>query len=676
VISIDTLRADRLPAYGYTAGRTPAIDALVADGVLFERAYTHSPLTLPAHVSILSGQLPQQHGVRDNVGFRVPPELTLMPRRLKEHGFATAGVVSSAVLREDTGIGAGFDFYDGRMPPVRGGAALDEAQREGLASLAIAQQWIARQAGPTWFLLLHLYEPHAPYRPSERYRHMDPYDGEIAQADDIVGTLLRDLRARGMYDAATIVLLSDHGEGLGDHGEQEHGLFLYEEAVRVPLVVKLPGQSGGGTRVAELVQHIDLLPTLLDVAGAPLPSPLPGRSLRPLLEERRSNWPDRRVYSEALFGRYHFGWNELFALTDARFRFIQAPRPELYDLVGDPREQHNLAESRPQVVNALSRELAEVMSSDPIERPAALPPDVRQRLASLGYVGLPIDDNPAALGGLRADPKDKVHVLAQYRAALKDVAGGDLGGAVARLRQIAAEEPAMADLWQTIGRYLARLGRSDEAVAAYEEHLRRKPTSVSGLLELSSLLLVQGRLTEATEQAELAVAVGGSQPPTDAVAAYEMLAKIALARKDSDQARRYAREAEHLDTGSPLTDFVEGRLAYDAGRFDQARAFFDRAVTASAARTVPLRGLYLYQGDCLAHVQRFDEAERAFRREIELFPDSLWAYLSLANLHQAFGRFTEADQVLDVLLRTVPSAQARTEAAKLRAARVGTGERR
>ena len=669
VISIDTLRADHLPAYGYNGGRTPAIDALVADSVLFERAYTHSPLTLPAHVSILSGQLPQHHGVRDNVGFSVKPDQKLLPGLLREHGYATAGVVSSAVLREATGIGAGFDFFDGRMPPARGGAALDEAQRDGARSLAIAQDWIRRQDSRDWFLLVHLYEPHAPYSPPQRYQHLLPYDGEIAYADEIVGKLVDGLRGSGLYDGAIIVLLSDHGEGLGGHGEQEHGLFLYEEAVHVPLVVKLPGQRNAGSRIAVLVQHIDLFPTLLALAGAAVPPDLPGRSLRELLEGHRTGWPDRSIYSETLFGRYHFGWSELYALTDSRFRFIDAPRPELYDLQDDPREQHNLAEIKPPTALAFRQALAKVVNASAVATPHALTPEARERLASLGYVGPQSGAIMPSAAGSRADPKDKVHVLVNYRAALQHVAAGKPGEAVDLLRQIGRDEPAMADVRQTIGRLLVRQGKAGEAIEAYREFLRQRPASVSGLLDLASVLLALERLDEAQQHAHLAATVGVNQDPAEAVAAFELLAKIALARQDSDLARQYARRAEGIDPGFPLRDYVDGRVAYSAGRFGDASTAFERAVKAGGSRTNQIRGLHLYAGDSLAHLERFAEAERQFSEEIRLFPDNTWAYLSLANLYQTFGRLDEADRVLDEMLRAAPSVEARAQAGRLRSAR-------
>ena len=233
LISLDTLRADHLPAYGYQHVSTPALDALAADAVLFERAYSHAPQTLPSHASIFSGRLPFEHGVRDNLGFTVRPDERLLPRVLSEHGFATAGIVFSFVLRAEVGIGDGFDLYDSQMPVASPEMSIAQMQRDGaFDSLAVADRWLDSLRSPRLFLFLHLYEPHKPYTPPSRFSQYAPYDGEIAYADEIVGRLLDSLRARGLYESATIIVLSDHGEGLGDHGEQEHGIFVYDEAIR------------------------------------------------------------------------------------------------------------------------------------------------------------------------------------------------------------------------------------------------------------------------------------------------------------------------------------------------------------------------------------------------------------------------------------------------------------
>jgi arylsulfatase A-like enzyme len=317
--------------------RTPNIDALAAAGTVFERAYAHAPQTLPAHTSILSGQLPFEHGVRDNVGFTVKAGQWFVQRALQERGWPTGGFVSAYVLRAAVGLNQGFDLYDSELPPSSGERSIGQVQRDGENTLAAAQKWLgARDRTKPFFLFFHIYEPHKPYAPPPRFAAYAPYDGEIAFADEIVGRLLDQLRALDVYDRATIVLLSDHGEGLGDHGEQEHGLFLYNSTVHVPLVVKLPGQQRT-RRVAVPVQQIDLVPTILDLAGAPKRTELHGRSLRPLLEGT-GTLPDTGIYSEALYSRYHFGWSELYGLTDARYRLVRAPRDELYDLERDPKE--------------------------------------------------------------------------------------------------------------------------------------------------------------------------------------------------------------------------------------------------------------------------------------------------------------------------------------------------
>src|SRR5262249_59169033 len=222
----------------------------------------------------------------------------------------------------------------------------------GLQSETLAEHWLGGNGSSRSFLFLHIYEPHKPYAPPERYAEYAPYDGEIAYSDEIVGKLIRYLKSHQLYDRSTIVLLSDHGEGLGDHGEQEHGLFVYEEAVHVPLIIKQESNAGAGRRVTDLVQHIDLVPTILELVKAPAPGNLRGRSLKPLLDGT-GRLPEMSVYSEALYARYHFGWSELTALTDARYRYIKAPTEELYDLQRDPRERENLAIDRAAARQAL-----------------------------------------------------------------------------------------------------------------------------------------------------------------------------------------------------------------------------------------------------------------------------------------------------------------------------------
>jgi choline-sulfatase len=657
LISIDTLRADHLPAYGYTKVRTPNIDTLAAEGVVFEHAWSHAPQTLPAHTSLLSGELPFEHGVRDNVGFTVKKGQWFIQRALQERGWPTGGFVSAYVLRAATGINQGFDTYDSDMPPSSGERSIGQVQRGGDKTLAAAIAWLdARDRARPFFLFLHFYEPHKPYEPPARFAAYSPYDGEIAYSDELVGRFLDRLRSAGLYDRATIVLLADHGEGLGDHGEQEHGLFLYQETTRVPLIVKLPGRHRA-RRVAAPVQHIDLAPTILDLAGAPARAALRGRSLRPLLEGIGA-LQDAPIYSEALYSRYHFGWSELYGLVDSRYHFIRAPQDELYDLDRDRSESHSIAAERPQVRQAMRGALGSMIAKTSIAAPAAVDEQDRQRLAALGYVGTGSSASLSLPGDALPDPKDKIQVLEKYRRA-SDLAGAlKFADAMALYRELVAADPEMTDVWLQLAEVCLRQGLTEDGVRAYQEVIKRNPKDPGSLLGAGGGLLRLGRLDEAQKHAELAVSVAPA-------AAHELLAKIALARHDPDAALREARLAQQADPTLPMPLFVEGLLAYNHGKYAEALGPFMRARDALRGRTIQINELNYYVGDSLAHLERYPEAEPYFLEEIRLFPHNTRARAGLAMLYRAMGRDADSERAIDDLLRVSPTPEGRALAARL-----------
>ncbi len=663
VISVDTLRADHLPAYGYARVKTPAIDALAADGVLFERAYSHAPQTLPAHTALLSGRLPFETGVRDNVGFTVGSDVRLLPQMLRDRGFATGGVVSSFVLRKDTGIAQGFDFFDGDMPTASSDTTIGQVQRDGAQSEAIAEKWLGTVGTARAFLFLHLYEPHKPYSPPERFAKYDPYDGEIAYADEIIGTLIRYLKTHQLYDRSTIILLSDHGEGLGDHGEQEHGLFVYDEAIHVPLVVKQEGNSGAGRRVADLVQHIDIMPTLLDFVKAPIPGQLRGRSLKPLLEGT-GKLQASPVYSEALYARYHFGWSELTALTDERYRYIKAPREELYDLQRDAKEHTNVAEERSQAAQAMRGVLDRLAAGATIQPPSEVSADARERLQALGYVGAQTGASTAA-GAELADPKDKRDILERYRAAVDAAAERRWGQAIALLQQILKDDPEMADVWAQLAAFATRIDRNDIALDAYKHYIALKPAEPAPLVGAAGMLLKLHKNAEAREHAELSVKVAGDSKRARATA-HQMLARIALAQKDTDAAVEAARQAEENDPSMPMVAYVEGRVAYEQGRFDEAMSHFEQAIAelrTPGSHAVP--ELYYYAGDTLGRLERYHDAEVAFAEELKLYPQNARARGGLAMIYQVTDRPDLADKAIRDMLRISPTPETYALASRL-----------
>ena len=663
LISIDTLRADRLPAYGYTGVATPAIDRLAADGVLFERAYSHSPQTLPAHASMFTGKLPVDHGVRDNLGFALGADQPLLPDLLAPLGYRSAAVVSSYVLRKEVGLARAFETYDDRLPAASPEMSIAQVQRDGAESLEVAERWLDGNADSRFFLFLHLYEPHTPYEPPERFARYEPYDGEIAYADEITGRLLDSLRTRGLYDDALIILLSDHGEGLGDHGELEHAIFLYDATIRVPLIVKLPGGREAGRRVPAPVQHIDLLPTLLDLTGAAPVEDLQGSSLRPLLDGDGAAWPERGLYAEALYPRYHFGWSELYALTTGQFRYIQAPREELYDLIADPGERENLAAQRGRTVRDLRAALDALRGEGPIQTPAAVSDDVLQRLRSLGYLGGGGAVDSGTPPEVLPDPKDKVAVLARYRRAV-DLAGRrEFAQAMTLMEEILADNPEMADVWLQLGNLQSRTGRLDAAIESYRQAVTLNPTDSASLLAVATAQLRRRALDEAWEHGLLAA---DAAPTADRRArAHELLVRIALARRDRPAARQHAGLARDADPALPLPLFVEARTLHEDGRYAEALPLLQQTLAELSSRTLMLPELHYLLGDTLARLERPVEAEAHFREELRLTPQDTRARSGLAMLYQSQGEAEAASRTIAELLEAAPTPDGYRVAAEL-----------
>ena len=492
LVSIDTLRADHLPAYGYRQVETPAIDALRRDGVLFARAYAPVPLTFPSHASLLTGLLPAQHGVRDNTGYLLDTKsLPYLPRQLHARGYATAAAVSALVLARGTGLGEGFDLYEDSFT-WQAGTLLGQVQRPGGESLAAVRGWLRSRGPRPFFLFLHLYEPHSPYLPPEPFagRYASPYDGEIAAADAIFGELVAELRALGVYERALLLLLSDHGEGLGEHGEQEHGILLYREALQVPLLLKLPGGRAAGATVETPVQLLDVVPTLLPLAGA---APDPRQHGVSLLARVAGDASVRPIHSETLYPRIHFGWSALASVIEGPWHFIQGPDPELYDLVADPREGNNRRDGARPVVRRM-QELARAHVGE--YRPPAPPSAEQQRqLAALGYVGGVAP--PSGSGGPLPDPKKEVLALEPLTRGFQAFARRDYAAAIPALREITARHPRFGEAWEYLGQALAATGQREAALAAFRDGLAQVGTSPALAAGAARALLDAGRPADA-----------------------------------------------------------------------------------------------------------------------------------------------------------------------------------
>ncbi|HEY1252505.1 MAG TPA: sulfatase-like hydrolase/transferase [Thermoanaerobaculia bacterium] len=661
LISVDTLRADHLPAYGYTRVETPNLDALRKDSVLFENAYAHVPLTLPSHVSIFTGLLPPQNGVRDNLGYSLGPGPATIAATLKAAGYATGGAVSSVVLSHATGVSRGFDFWDDDVEPTRVNQSLSRVQRGGDETESLLASWIAAHDQGRFFAFLHLFEPHAPYEPPEPFKSryaQQPYDGEIARADEIVGRLIALLREKKLYDEALVVFLSDHGEGLNDHGEDEHGVLLYREEIHVPLFVKFPGQRRAGETVKSPVALTDVFPTIAEVAGAPAPPGLAGRSLIATLTAASpapGAAPARRVYSETLYPRLHLGWSDLASLTDDRNQYIESPRPELYDVVADPGEKNDLAASLPPAFRALSAALAGMPR--PIQPPGASDPEAVKKLAALGYISA----TNAGADLTRKDlpsPRERIGAVAKLKEGFGDLQAARYAEAAAAFRELLATDPGMVDVWQLYADACLKLGRDDDALAALQTAAKLSPGNPQVLMALSDYYLATGDYAEARRHAELVGEAGPSNP-------HENLARIALAEGKLDEADREARAALERYPSRRVPHMILGRIARD--RRDYAGALAEFALAAQAQQRVgapPMQNLSFFRGDCLARLGRDAEAEAAFQEELRDYPSNPAPRTALALLYASQGREDDARRSLTQLVDSLRTPEAYFAAAR------------
>ncbi len=654
LISIDTLRADHLALYGYREGRTPNLDALGRESVVFENAISHVPLTLPAHASLFTGLLPPKHEVRDNIGFTLAPSHRTLAERFKAAGFATGGAVSAYVLRSQTGIARGFDVYEDALVLDAANESLGALQRDGGVAVASLLRFVEAQDGKRFFAFLHLYEPHTPWSPPEAYRDLkSPYDGEVAYADELVGRFLEGLRARGLADHTIVAITSDHGEGLGDHGEQEHGLFLYRESVHVPLLVRLPDGAGKGLRVAGPVAQVDIAPTILDLAGVPADS-MDGVSLRGAIKALKTE--ARTVYSETLYPRYHFGWSELYAATEERFRYIRAPKPELYDLDRDPGEKSNLASDRPQLLAPMEAWVSRMKAE--VRAPAAVDAQTREKLAALGYVGSS-GGGLASAEGL-ADPKDRISAYEDLKKGLGLRAAGRDAEAVEQLRKVVAGNPLMSDAWETLGLSLISLGRDQEGIEALESAIKIDPLRAEPHMALARLYALEGKTDRAMGHAELA-------SRNDPGKSFEILAQIMMDRRKEADAVAFARRSLAADPQRSMSLFILGTVARQHGRCADALASFTKAIAAvGRAQGSVVRSLHFQAGDCLARLGRLAEAEREFLAELRLLPRSIEGRAALATLYRSQGRDAEARASLGALVDGVSDATAEEYGAVVR----------
>jgi tetratricopeptide (TPR) repeat protein len=576
LISIDGLSADGLTAYGAARTDTPAIDALTADAIVFDRAYSHSPQTLPAHASLLSGKLPFEHGVRDEAGFALPDGERTLAELLRNRGFATGAAVSTFLLGRQTGLAQGFSFFDAELPEAED-AEMPPIARGGVLTVDAAERWLRTQGGQRFFLFIEVNAP---------------------DADAAIARLVQTLKQRRLYDSATVLLTADHGGS-------DSLVSLDEATLRVPLIIKQPRNDGAGRRIAAPVQLIDLLPTVLDLVRAPLPSGLRGRSLRPVLDSEDAVLVDQPIYAESLVARFRIGGRPVYALTRGQYRYVRGDSDAI-ELAGPVPEQ-----------GRLSAELDRMLEGHPLQMPADIVPGEERRYAAAGYLEgarLARAEPPAI------DPFGIEGLVQAHRAAVILAAGGHDAAAIDRLRDIARAHADLPVVHYQLGTLLARSGRLEEAALALRAAATLNPDVSDAAVALADVLLRSRQYDEARTQVARAVALAEHENAGARAVAHGIAARVALARLDAEEATAHAEAARAAVPSLPMPPFVRGRLLYDEGKFEEALTAFNEAAAALAASGAALPELQQYIGESLVKLERPAEAEEHFSEEQRNFP--------------------------------------------------------
>ncbi len=649
LITVDTLRADALRAYGHASAVTPWIDQLARDGVRFDRAHAHNVVTLPSHANIMSGLLPTDHGVRDNAGFRFPESADTMATILKAHGYRTGAFVSAFPLDARFGLARGFDEYDDRFVDATPRPAFLEQERRGPDTVARARAWLASEYGHPTFCWVHIYEPHFPYAPPEpfasRFRN-SPYDGEVAAADAALRPLLEPILSRGRDGGTLVVLTADHGESLGEHGEATHGIFAYESTLRVPLILYAPSIVAPRI-VTAAAQHVDVLPTILDALNIAAPRGLRGRSLLPIA--RGAVDPGTGVtYFEAFSGALNRGWAPVTGVLREGTKYIDLPIPELYDLRSDPQEQRNLADRDAHRVGEMRAALRPYANAQPVTA-ARESEETRDRLRSLGYAGGG-ETRSRQTYTAADDPKRLIALDTDLQAIVGQYLAGDLQGALARAREFARAHPGMALAALQAGQLEREGGNPAAAVASMRRAAALAPQNAQIAALLGASLTDAGKPAEAVRV--LSTYASADTPSPD----IGILVSLGLAQarlQQFDAALATLQRARSQAPHNPMLLVDVGTVSLMADRRDEARRAFESAITENPS----LARAHTSLGAIEADAGQTDAAVAEWKTATALDPSEYGRLFTLGAAFVRGGRAAQARPYLEFFAASAPEAR-------------------
>ena len=647
LITIDTLRADYVGIYGGKV-KTPVMDNLAASGIMFTRTYSHVPLTLPSHCSLLTGTIPPVHGVRDN-SYRFPQKNKTLAEILKENGYLTVAFVGAFPLDSRFGLDIGFDLYDDNYGSRNLQRDLTFVERKAEEVTNKASTWLENHKDKNFFLWVHYFDPHAPYEPpppfSEQYRGRE-YEGEIAYTDQQIGQLLAKLKSLGLTDDTIIILTADHGESLGEHQEKTHGIFIYDSTLRVPLIFYNPKILPKSRKISELTCLSDVFPTILDILNIPYQGEkIQGRSLKELIFKGKT-LGDREIYIESIAALLDRNWAPLQGLIDKNWKYIEAPQPELYDLSNDPQELNNMFKKNPQVVKLLQNRLKEFMAKNSfspladIQRPE-LDKETYEKLKSLGYISAKI----IKTGENRPDPKEMIEIDNLFNEAVILSEAGRLEKAQLMYETLLKKQPNFAVGYEYAAYNFYKMGKLEEAISLLRKALQLNLGTTSIKARLGLYLQEYGEIQESIQLLQEAL----QQDPYH-TEAYNYLGVSYFKTGNLDQAEKAFQEALKLDSDYAMAINNLGNVYLTQGKYDQAINVYSKAIS------VDPHLASAYNGLAVASYRKGDinEALNNWKRALEIDETQADAAYNLGKTFLRLNNKEEALKYLELFLKIAP----------------------
>ena len=649
LITIDTLRADHLGCYGYSHIQTPTIDSLAQEGIRFEWAFTPVPITLPSHTSILTGLYPYTHGVLNNGEYQLSASIQTLPRILQSHGFTTAAFVGAFVLSKQFGLAQGFDVYDDELSPT--GEKINEAfplynERKGEKVTEAALHWLQKKNPSRFFLWVHYFDPHTPYDPPQPFKneYLDRlYDGEIAYTDQCIKGLLHELKKRTILKDTLVVLVGDHGQGLGEHNEMTHGIFLYDATMRVPLLFRYP-ELAAGMVSSDNVKTIDIAPTILELLNIPLPPQWQGESLfqyfhQPQLSHRKNP----AIFLETIFPEANFGWSPLQAIRTRKWKYIKAPRPELYDLQSDPAELANVLDQYPIEAQELESRLQKLLNTLPsLQKDQTVPmnEETRKRLQSLGYIWTADSESPP---NRSQDPKDMIELLNSFDEGYEYYVAGHYPEAVAIFQHILQKDSDNIIVHFLLAASLEKLNHLTEALKEFQEVAHQNPRFNNVHSNIGKVYEKLGDYQKALEEYQKDINIFPDNPLL-----YNNVGVIYLKQK------RYHLAIEQFEKVLSLTSDQSAHIvthtnlgtAYEMlGMYTRAQEEYQRSLELDPNYLVA----YINAGNVFLKTRQIEMAIQAWQGALQIDPYNVNAHYSLSRAYvgqQLFDKAIDIDNYI------------------------------